>query len=368
LPDKAVALIEQSMPELFDSFDINKSFDREAYFTILYNKLASKLVFETPLEEKREIMEAVLSKIDLAAHELQLVYKYWNVEDVNRVNPSNDFPYEYFFKSDSRKLLISISLEYKELTVEFLYDSADTTTEEWILSTHRQLKLAFGADKKPTFKVLSKGSYFSTEDIETQPHELNLNLYNDDFKEIHELIEKSLLIDKSGLILLHGLPGTGKTSYIKSLIGRHSEKSFIFIQNEFVNELLRPDFISFLLKHQNAILIIEDAEKVLTSREQVNESSVVSTILQLTDGLFSDFLNIKIICTFNTSIAKIDKALLRKGRMIAHYEFKALASEKVKGVLASLNHSGDSSSMTLADIFNFDDRAFEQLQKQQIGF
>lgn len=97
--------------------------------------------------------------------------------------------------------------------------------------------------------------------------------------------------------------------------------------------MLHPDFISFLLKHQNAILIIEDAEKVLMSREQMNENSVVSTILQLTDGLFSDYLNIKIICTFNTSLDKIDKALLRKGRMIAYYEFKALIPEKANEIL-----------------------------------
>jgi ATP-dependent 26S proteasome regulatory subunit len=167
---------------------------------------------------------------------------------------------------------------------------------------------------------------------------------------------------------LHGAPGTGKTSYIKDLIRKHEKRNFIFIQNEFINELLHPDFISFLLNHQNCVLIIEDAEKVLMSREQINESSVVSTILQLTDGLFSDYLNIKIICTFNTSIDKIDKALLRKGRMIAYYEFKPLSFQKANEILNTMTEESTDVDMTLADIFNYRGRKFSPSEKGKIGF
>ena len=61
--------------------------------------------------------------------------------------------------------------------------------------------------------------------------------YNDDFLPIHQTIASSIESeDTSGLILLHGSPGTGKTSYIKSLLGAHLESSFIFIPNDFVNE------------------------------------------------------------------------------------------------------------------------------------
>jgi ATP-dependent 26S proteasome regulatory subunit len=106
----------------------------------------------------------------------------------------------------------------------------------------------------------------------------------------------------------------------------------------------------------------------LRSREQKNESSVVSTILQLTDGLFSDYLNIKIICTFNTSINKIDSALLRKGRMIAYYEFKALEKEKANTLLNTLDHEAADKALTLADIFNYENTTFSQTEKRKIGF
>ena len=68
------------------------------------------------------------------------------------------------------------------------------------------------------------------------------------------------------MILLHGDPGTGKTTYIKHLIYKFLDKEFIFIQNDFVRDLLKPSFISFLLQNKNAILIIEDAEKVVVTR------------------------------------------------------------------------------------------------------
>jgi hypothetical protein len=52
------------------------------------------------------------------------------------------------------------------------------------------------------------------------------NLYNDDFLEIDEIICRSISQPRSGLILLHGHPRTGKTSYIKHLISSYPDKTF----------------------------------------------------------------------------------------------------------------------------------------------
>jgi len=345
-------------------------FERSAYFVVCFNKLASLLNFRTPLEESKENMEAAVDAVGLHSGEMEVVFKSWNTEDAKNSDFSKDFPYEYLLKSKNKELLVWLSLQYDQLHVEFLYNHSDVDLEQWVISTNHSLRQKFGLNRTPVFYVLSRdGSRFFTEEVRTEGFESDLEkMYNDDFIEINEIIEESLTIDKAGLILLHGAPGTGKTSYIKDLIRKHEKKSFIFIQNEFINELLHPDFISFLLNHQNSVLIIEDAEKVLMSREQINESSVVSTILQLTDGLFSDYLNIKIICTFNTSIDKIDKALLRKGRMIAYYEFKPLSPEKANEILNAMNHESTDVDMTLADIFNFRNRNFRPAEKGKIGF
>ena len=77
---------------------------------------------------------------------------------------------------------------------------------------------------------------------------ININeLYNDDFVDIDAIISQSMTKNEAGIILLHGESGTGKTSYIKHLISKYQDKEFIFIQNDFVKDLLKPSFISFLL-------------------------------------------------------------------------------------------------------------------------
>jgi SpoVK/Ycf46/Vps4 family AAA+-type ATPase len=223
----------------------------------------------------------------------------------------------------------------------------------------------------PGFKVLAAANGgFYTEDVNTMDfRSVDIGeLYNDDFADIDLIITQSLTKNEAGIILLHGDPGTGKTTYIKHLISKFRDKEFIFVQNDFVSDLLKPVFISFLLQNRNAILIIEDAEKVVISRDQESNDSVVSTILQLTDGLFSDFLNIKIICTFNTTIDRLDKALLRKGRMIAKYKFSALVPEKAAALAQKLGHENVTGSLTLADIFGLDKPEFNNPSQKTIGF
>ncbi|MEM6629108.1 MAG: AAA family ATPase [Bacteroidota bacterium] len=360
------------MAKLIQSFDLYKDFDRDAYFVVCFDCLPSDLTLEFPLAEKRENMEAVLASIDWDTWKFKAVMKNWKTEDVKNPTPNQDFPYQYLFKSESKKVTIWVSFNGEELTVEILYDLADPELEAWVLKTHYAIRAKFGIDKKPTFKVLSQHDRrgFYTEDVQSVEFQAVdiWTLYNDDFQEIDSLIVDSFAASTSGLILLHGVPGTGKTSYIKHLISRFEEKNFIFIQNDFIKDLLQPQFVSFLLKHRNAILIIEDAEKVIKSRAYSNEGSIVSTILQLTDGLFSDYLNIKIICTFNLSIEKIDKALLRKGRMIASYEFKPLSPAKASDLLASMGLESTVKEMTLAEIFNRKAPNFQEEEEKSIGF
>ena len=356
---------------LLDSFGAFGQFNLAAYYIVYFGDLPSSLKVSLQAESPKETVDEVMKKIDLPKFGFEQVSKDWRTgEDRRTEDLFDEYAYEFLFKSSSARMLIQIVCHYRSLDVTFVYDVNDTKSETWLLKTSHELKSTFRLEDKPKFKVLiAQDGMFSTEEVETGDfNSIDVNeFYNDDFANVDKTITASIPKSESGMILLHGEPGTGKTTYIKHLISRFKEKNFIFIQNDFVRELLKPSFIAFLLQNKDAILIIEDAEKVVVARDSSSDESVVSTLLQLTDGLFSDFLNIKIICTFNTNLDRIDKALLRKGRMIAKYNFAHLSSEKTAALTKKLGYEGVTGSLTLADIFGYDKENFTKSNKR-IGF
>ncbi len=218
------------------------------------------------------------------------------------------------------------------------------------------IKDEFGLDLKEY-----ETKYLTDVEIETN--------YNDDFKPIHDKIIKRLNTKHtSGLVLLHGKPGTGKTTYIKGLT-HFLDSKVIFIPPFMVKVLADPGFIPFLMKHPNSILVIEDAENVILDRSSSSDNDAISNILNITDGILGDCINVKIIATFNIEKTRIDKALLRKGRLIAEYEFKELSTEKTNNILNKI-HTGVVSErgLTLSDIYNYDDTVGLINGENKIGF
>jgi hypothetical protein len=107
--------------------------------------------------------------------------------------------------------------------------------------------------------------------------------------------------------------------------------------------------------NEETIFIIEDAESIITKRDGQNghRSELVSTILNITDGILNDIFNIQVLLTFNTEINSIDEALLRKGRLISKYEFGSLNRADALRLAESLGFSlhGFKPSYTLAEIY-----------------
>lgn len=193
--------------------------------------------------------------------------------------------------------------------------------------------------------------------------------YNKVFSTIHRGIVNN--INKSntnGLYLFHGHPGTGKTTYIKYLI-HQIHKKIIFLSTKMAGELDNVAMTPFLLQNRNAVIVIEDAEELITSRDEVRNSNL-SMLLNLTDGLLGESLGIQIIATFNTGVKNIDKALLRKGRLSTIYEFKLLALDRTNALLNKLNHQIEvTHPLPVADIFNFDNsNNYEPKLKKAVGF
>lgn len=190
--------------------------------------------------------------------------------------------------------------------------------------------------------------------------------YNDDLPD--DNVINALLDRQSGIVLLHGDPGTGKTSYIRHLAYSMPRK-FIFLDKSMFGCMTDSEFVNMLSKKKGSIVVLEDCEDLLIDRSQYNES--MSTILNLSDGILGDGFAIKFICTFNCPLDKIDSAITRKGRLKVKYEFKPLCQEKAQALLKELGSDKTAEGpMTLADIYGHDvETGFvKEPEKKSMGF
>lgn len=158
--------------------------------------------------------------------------------------------------------------------------------------------------------------------------------YGEGFEEFHKNLLDRLDKNTKGLVLLHGEPGTGKTQYIRILLKELASlnKSIVYAPPSISANLTEPAMIEFISswimdEERDCILLIEDAEPLLESRDATGRSTGISNLLNMTDGLLNDILGLTVIATFNTQISKIDSALLRPKRLLARKEFKKLPKE-----------------------------------------
>lgn len=328
------------------------AFDIRLYFSVRYGINPSKAAVYLDVPEVKENFDIALNELDTTTYDLREHTARWTMSKNVNDDPDEDYTYFLTLAATATPLCAELELNNDEVSLIFYYDRTNAELEAWVLDQLRSFRRLYGQIKLPEIRLLARTSKgFSTTRLKIKRQPITVaEYYNDDFKAVDERIRAAIDEERSGLIMLYGLPGTGKTTYVKWLVQEHPTTKFIFVPNDVVKELLHPSFIAFIVKQRNTVLVIEDAEKVIASRRSGQEGSVVSTLLQLTDGLFSDYLNLKVICTFNTDPSRIDDALFRKGRLIAAYEFRELTAPKV----AALTGDDLSSTQptTLSEIFN----------------
>lgn len=156
--------------------------------------------------------------------------------------------------------------------------------------------------------------------------------------------------EADNLCILHGPPGSGKSNYLKHLISM-TDKRVIYIPPSMLTVLSQPSFVSYMLSNRDSVLLIEDAEEVIST----DRNSATQNLLGMTDGFLKDSLSLKIICTVNCDIGQIDPALLRKGRLHFEYLFDKLTKDEAQKLVdfCGLGYEVEE-AMTLAEVFNKD--------------
>jgi hypothetical protein len=338
----------------------------EQYYVIKYDKLPSKFT-DVSLSYESEIIEEIKKN------------GFVEVVKINMKSKSYESSTQSLFVNDLAQIFVRTyksSRGHKEpkenhIHLEFAYNGAKGSIKEQIdFSVFKKYEIA---KKKASIQLVkSDMGHLDTEeyDLYVPPTDLELN-YGSDFNKVHKVIVDRLNSNNDkGIILLHGDPGTGKTSYIKHLTTLVKDKDILFIPPSMAEMLSEPTIIPFLMDHKNSILIIEDAERVISDREGNGSPAGVSNILNLTDGILGDCLNIQVIATFNMKREKIDQALLRKGRLIAEHKFEKLSVDETNNLLKHLEKDQVvKEGMVLADIYNIDTEVYKTSTKgNKIGF
>ena len=191
--------------------------------------------------------------------------------------------------------------------------------------------------------------------------------------EWHQSFVGKICERNNGLSIFEGKPGTGKTFYLRHLMGELKESHrFYFIPTSTMGILSKPDFIGFWTdqrwqhSEKKFVVILEDSDAALMTRGSDNREQV-SAILNLSDGMLADFLRLQIICTINCSATDIDSALLRPGRLLCHRVFGRLDYQHAVRLAESLGRKLPvASDYSLAEIFAGHET--DEINRPRIGF
>ncbi|GIH09889.1 hypothetical protein Rhe02_79560 [Rhizocola hellebori] len=194
--------------------------------------------------------------------------------------------------------------------------------------------------------------------ITTQSWEqLRRNYASDVAASIDKLLEVKPETMPGRLLLLHGAPGTGKTTALRALAQAWSD----WCQ---VDCVLDPESLfastSYLMqvalgfddenKRKWRLLIVEDCDELISASAKQSSGQSLSRLLNLTDGLLAQGRSVLVGLTTNEPLASLHPAVVRPGRCLAQIEVGPLPFAEASAWLGSSAGIG-SQGATLAELF-----------------
>ena len=161
------------------------------------------------------------------------------------------------------------------------------------------------------------------------------------------------------LVLLHGPPGTGKTTAIRSLA--HAWRSWCRFEVVVDPEVLYGDaayLTAVLLEEEESespdaarwrLLVIEDCDELVRADAKKEAGQALARLLNVTDGLIGQGLRLLVAITTNEPLSSLHPAVARPGRCLAEIHVGALSRDEAAAWLGGETRGADGG--TLAELY-----------------
>ena len=180
------------------------------------------------------------------------------------------------------------------------------------------------------------------------------------------------------LILMWGPPGTGKTTAVRALAREWSswcktsyvlDPEMLFGSSEYFNNLaldadsnrslfedLDDDMPAPAQSQSWRLLVIEDADSVISSDARAQSGQALSRLLNLTDGIVGQGLRTLVLITTNEPLSALHPALTRPGRCLAQLHVGPLSRAEATAWLSAAGRSDlagkvHADGATVADLY-----------------